>query len=128
MIATTELEIQAQMTQAFINTDPEEIVMMRPGRVRNPDTGAWEDSEGVPQDPQTVRIQEYQTNAGPLREVVVPGGEVEMPELYLLAMPGANIKEKDWFFWRSVKWQIDTIHPKPDYELRGDVVRYVAEV
>ena len=49
-----------------------------------------------------------------------------MPELYLLAMPDANIQRYDKFSWHGIDWQIDEIHFKPDYEMRCDVVRYVS--
>lgn len=121
---TAEYATQVRLTQAFIDTDPEVIVVTRRERVRNPDTGALEWVDGVPQDPQTVRLMEYNT-VGQVHVVTTPGGEAAMPDLYLMALPDANIREGDVFDWKGLDWKVDHIHMKPDYEMWADVIRNV---
>jgi hypothetical protein len=115
-----ELEIQATATRAFILADPEDLTLMR--RVRTPD-GSGGFTYGSPAAlavqtgrmiPQSDRVVELRTS----------DGRSAIPEWVLMMEPDSDMQRYDQFTWRGAVWEIVQIHNKPDYELKGDVIRY----
>jgi hypothetical protein len=51
-------------------------------------------------------------------------GRVALPEWVIMMEPDSDLQRYDRFTWRGIEWEIAQIHTKPDYQLKGDVIRY----
>lgn len=117
---TLELELQTAATRTFILADPEDLVFTRQAKV--PDgAGGFIETPNAPLAMQTGRMIP-QSDRVP--EITASDGRSARPEWVLLMEPDADMQRYDRFTWRGIVWEIAQIHTKPDYELKGDVIRY----
>jgi hypothetical protein len=121
MISNAELSLQVAGTRAFILADPEDIQLLRPTRTEDGE-GGWVNGDFAPLATQTCRMI---PQSDQVEEISTPDGRMARPEYVILFEPGSDMKRYDEFIWRDTRWQIVQIHSKPDYEMKGDVIRYV---
>lgn len=120
MISAAELEIQRKLTMAFVNADPETIVLTRREKVEDGAGGfTLQDS---PPEQQTVRMVP-QSDKVPVSSTL--DGERKRPEFIIVAMPLADIRRYDTFDFRGTTYQVSHVHDCPEYEFKADVVTYV---
>jgi hypothetical protein len=120
MMNAKELEIQMSATRAFILADPEDLDLTRSVRVSD-GAGGFETSTETPLATQTARMIPQSDR---VMEVTGSDGRRAVPEWVVMMEPGSDMKRYDRFQWRGITWEIAEIHTKPDYELKGDVIRY----
>lgn len=116
-----ELELQKAATRAFILADAEEINIVRTPRVSDGAGGFVESSPSINIAPQVVRMI---PQSDKVTEVAGSDGRRAVPEWVLLMEPGSDMQRYDRFVWRGVTWEIAQVHTKPDYEIKGDVIKY----
>lgn len=115
-----ELEIHRAATREFILHDPEDLVFLR--NVRTSDgAGGFVETADAPLATQTGRMI---PQSDKVPELTASDGRSARPEWVLLMEPDADMKRYDRFTWRNILWEIAQIHTKPDYEMKGDVIRY----
>lgn len=114
-----ELELQIGATRAFILADAEEIVLWRRGKVSD-GAGGFTLSPPVPLAPQTSRLI---PQSDMVLEIEDSNGRMAVPEWVIMMEPGSDLERYDQFEWRGLNWEISQVHMKPDYEMKGDVVR-----
>lgn len=120
MLSAVELELQTAATRAFILADAEEIALVR--RTKTSDgAGGFSWSVVGTLVEQTARLVP-QSDRVP--EIVGSDGRSARPEWVIMMEPGADIARYDQFVWRGNTWEIAQLHAKPDYEIKGDVIRY----
>lgn len=115
-----ELEIQATATRAFILADAEDLQLVRSTRSSD-GAGGWVYSTPVPLAIQTARLIPQSDR---VQEVITSDGRRAFPEYVILMEPSSDMQRYDQFTWRGIVWEISQIHYKPDYEMKGDVIRY----
>jgi hypothetical protein len=115
-----ELELQEAATRAFILADAEDLVLVRSTRVAD-GSGGWTYTTPVQLATQTARLIPQSDR---VLEVVSSDGRRAIPEWVLLMEPGSDMKRYDRFTWKGIVWEIAEVHYKPDYEMKGDVIRY----
>jgi hypothetical protein len=114
-----ELDLQVAATRAFILADAEDITLYR--SVRQSDgAGGYKYGTHVPLAPQVARLIP-QTDAVP--EFAGQDGRRATPEWVILLEPESDMQRYDRFEWRGDTWEIVQVHSKPDYEMKGDVIR-----
>lgn len=121
MINAVELELQKAGTRAFILADAEDIQFSRPTRVSD-GAGGWTYGSFVALAPQTCRLIPQSDD---VPEIAGQDGRMARPEYVILMEPGSDMLRYDEFTWSGIRWQIVQLHQKPDYEMKGDVIRYV---
>lgn len=115
-----ELDLQMSATRAFILADAEDVNFLR--SVRTSDgAGGFVSGPEVMIATQTVRMI---PQSDKVLEVTGSDGRRAIPEWVILMDPGSDMKRYDRFTWRNIVWEVAEIHTKPDYELKGDVIRY----
>lgn len=113
-----ELAVQKRMTQAFIDTRPETIVLTP--MVQAPDgSGGRKKTPGRPRPPQQVRFIED----GITRSVSEIGTQYTQAAR-LLAMPSTQIAVDDEFTWGGGTWRVEEIEFPNEYEIRATILRY----
>jgi hypothetical protein len=115
-----ELELQTTATRAFILADPEDLSFVRMTRTSD-GSGGWTYESPVSLAPQTARLIPQSDR---VTEVESSDGRRAVPDWILLMEPGSDMQRYDHFSWRGVEWEIAQMHFKPDYEMKGDVIRY----
>lgn len=114
-----ELKLQVETTRAFILADPEDLVLLRRDKISDGSGGFYFDNEqSLPS--QTARLIPQNDR---VPEVVTSDGKRGMPEFVILLEPDADVQRYDQFQWKNVRWEIAHLHLKPEYELKGDVIR-----
>lgn len=116
---TIELELQITATRAFILADAEDIVLIRQNR--QPD-GSGGFTYGSPVEIAT-QVARLIPQSDKVREVTAGDGRMAMPEWVIMMEPGSDMERYDTFTWRGDEWEIAQIHTKPDYQMKGDVIR-----
>jgi hypothetical protein len=115
-----ELELQITATRAFILADAEDIEIVR--RTRSDDgSGGFIYESPVALAAQVARLI---PQSDKVREVTAEDGRVALPEWVIMMEPDSDLQRYDRFTWRGIEWEIAQIHTKPDYQLKGDVIRY----
>ena len=114
-----ELELNKEATLAFILADPEDITLLRPHKVSD-GAGGFKLGSPTPLITQTGRLIPQSDR---VLEVRNSNGRMAMPEFVLLLPAEADLLRYDTFVWRGATWEIAQVHTKPDYELKGDVIR-----
>jgi hypothetical protein len=114
-----ELQLQASATRAFILADPEDLILVRRSR-QSDGAGGFTYANPVSLAAQTARLipQSDQT-----LEVIGSDGRSAHPDWVILMEPGSDLQRYDQFDWRGDLWEVAQIHQKPDYEMKGDVIR-----
>jgi hypothetical protein len=120
MMNAVELELQSAATRAFILADPEDLDLVRTLPVSD-GAGGFIGSSETPLATQTARMIPL-TDQVP--EIRGSDGRMAVPEWVVLMEPGADMARYDRFTWRGTEWEIAQIHFKPDYEAKGDVIKY----
>ena len=124
MMPAIERILMESQTAMFIDSDPELITIL-PRRTQVPDgAGGWTNVETFNNTPIKVRLI---PQSDKVPEVTPMEGRRKATEYVLLALPGTDVQRYDRFSWRDQVWQVDQIHDKPEYELKGDVVLYVGD-
>jgi hypothetical protein len=119
MMDPAELELQTAATRAFILADPEDLVLLR--KTKTPDgAGGFVGTAEASLATQVARLIP-QFDAVP--ELTGSDGRLAVPEWVLLMEPGSDIQRYDRFWWNDIQWEIAQLHYKPDYEVKGDVIR-----
>lgn len=120
MLNAVELQLQTAATVAFILADPEEIVLVR--RTKTSD-GAGGFTIGSPASlvEQTARLV---PQSDKVPEITGSDGRSARPEWVIMMEPGSDMARYDRFTWRGAEWEIAQMHYKPDYEVKGDVIKY----
>lgn len=114
-----ELQLQTDITRAFILADSEEIVFRRPERLED-NAGGFKYGPGEQElAPQTCRLIP-QSDRVP--EIAGSNGRMAVPEWVIIMEPESDIARYDRFVWRGKEWEIAELHIKPDYQLKGDVI------
>lgn len=117
MLNPEELAVQVQMTKAFIDADPVDLMLVNPAN-RIPDgEGGWVETDGDPVAchgrliPQSDKVP------------VITGGEGfrPAPEFILVTLPGSAMVKGSRFEYAGAHWVVDQIHTAPEYEKKGDV-------
>ena len=114
-----ELDLQIEGTQAFILADAEDLIFKRRSKVSD-GSGGFKFGAPIVLSEQTGRMIP-QSDRVP--EISGSNGKASKPQYVLLLMPSADVQRYDQFVWRGVTWEIAELHDKPDYELKGDVIR-----
>lgn len=111
---------QIENTRKFIAHNPTALALSR--SVRTPD-GAGGTLAGSPTalDPQTVRLVAPAPNAN--SEVTTTDGETLNTSYSIIAMPGADIQEGDWFMLRNARHEVIVVADIGGYEVRAEAVR-----
>lgn len=116
-----ELEMQLQITEKFIAADSSQVTMLRSEKLNDGAGGFILQNEApVTPDPVTVRMIPRSDRTP---ELALADGRILRPEFAILAMPDVDIQRYDEFYWNGVRWQVADVHPLPEYERKGDVVR-----
>lgn len=116
-----ELAAQVAITEGFIATRPETIVLTP--REEEPDgSGGTRWVDAPPRSPQQMRFVESGSMRSDARTTEV--GEQWAQEAVLLAMPDALIAVNDEFFWDGSTWKVDELMFPNGYEIRATVLRY----
>ncbi len=116
---TAELQLHKDVTRAFILADAESIVLRR--QEKNSDgAGGFILSPEFSLEPQTFRMIP-QNDRKP--EIADSNGRMAVPEFILLGEVGCDLRRYDRFTWKGDEWEIAEVHHKPDYEVKGDVIR-----
>lgn len=113
-----ELRAQQRISQAFIDADAQDVILMRSPRLDD-GAGGFTLGEAVPQGAQRLRLlpQEDGATARTTAE-----GETATPEYMLMGPWDANMERFDEFQIGTTRYQIVYIDDRK-YELKGEVVR-----
>lgn len=114
-----ELAAQVAVTEGFIATRPETIVLT-PVEVTGDGSGGELRTHGLPRPPQQMRLVE--SGNGDLRPTEV--GEQWVQEAVLLGMPDAAIEVNDEFPYDGSVWRVQQVMFPNGYEVRAVVLRY----
>lgn len=114
-----ELQLQASATRAFILADAEDLTLVRRSR-QSDGAGGYTYTTGAPLASQTARLIPQSDRT---LEVTGADGRSAHPDWILLMEPGSDMQRYDRFDWRGDTWEIAELHQKPDYEMKGDVIR-----
>lgn len=114
-----ELELQVTATRAFILADAEEITFIRKTR-QSDGVGGFTYGSPVELAPQVARMI---PQSDKVREIAGGDGRSAAPEWVIMMEPGSDIQRYDTFNWRGRDWEVAEIHTKPDYQIKGDVIR-----
>lgn len=115
-----ELQLHKDITEAFIMADVEEINFRKYTREED---GAGGFRMVGPVDIAT-QLGRMIPKTDSVPEIETSFGRMAIPEWTLLMAAGADIARYYRFTWRGLEWEVAQVHTKPDYERKGDVVRY----
>lgn len=122
-MTTTVQKIMTKSTLAFIEADPEALVLQRPGTVSSDGAGGKITANGTPLEcvvrliPQSDKVPTTATWEGTRANV----------EYVLMADPALrpSIPKGSTFEWHGKTYLIAQIHDKPTYEFKADVILHV---
>lgn len=116
-----ELSIQTEITRNFIASDPTDLILQPKGKM--PDgAGGFLNKPLAPREPQTFRLI---PQSDKVPEKQTSDGTYAVPEYVILGLPSTAMKRYDRFVWDGSTWEIVQIHPSPEYEKKGDVIRVI---
>ena len=117
---TDALHIKA--TQAFINENPEAIVLTRRAKVEQP-SGGFRYNAGAPLAAQTMRKVAI-GRVGAVTERVTEDGRTVMPSAVLICMPDADIARGDLFTLDGVPHEVVFIGKRPKWRISAEVIEH----
>lgn len=107
-------------TQAFINENPDDIVLMRAAKVAQP-SGGWRLGPPAPLASQVMRKVALNRVTAAV-ERVLPDGRTVHPTFTLIAMPDADIEAGDTFTLDGAKHEVVYVGDRPRWRLSAEVV------
>ena len=125
MLSDFELAVELKLTQAFILADPTTLSVRRQSRVNDGAGGFRLAPFGFPI---LVQVRMIPDSGGFGNDTSVDvsrgtNGVVADHKFTLLAMPDADIRRYDVFYWNGIDWFVSQLHLTPEYELKADIER-----
>lgn len=117
MIATAELEIQRQLTLAFIAADSRSIVLSRSTITAN-NSGGYKRGTPVPLAAQTMRLIPSQD--GSIERLTADGVAVS-PSYMLMGRWDADLQRWDRFMLDGTEYEVVFVNQNTQYETKGEV-------
>lgn len=119
-----ELALMIRQTQAFVNADPETIVITPAVSRVSDGAGGHQLVPGTPFEHVCRLIPQGGDQKSKVPTVSTWEGTRAVSEYVLLDVPSAAelIYKGDTFTWRGQTWKVLQIHDKPDYTFKADVV------
>lgn len=117
---TDALHIKA--TQAFINENPESIVITRRAKVVQP-SGGFRYSAGAPLAAQTMRKVALNRISAAVERVTEDGRTV-LPTAALVALPTADLQRGDLFTLDGVPHEVVHVSDRPKWRLQAEVIEH----
>jgi hypothetical protein len=117
MIATAELELQRQLTLAFIAADSFSVTLMRSTLTAN-NSGGYKRSAPTPLAPQTMRLIPSQD--GSIERLTADGVAVS-PSYMLMGRWDADMRRWDRFTLGGAEYEVVFINQNTQYETKGEV-------
>lgn len=118
-----ELNVQRQLTEAFINTMPVDITLIPRTRVSD-GMGGYTWSEQSPRTPQTMRLIEYSNEATVPEPVLASDGHQRYVQYELLAKWDAELGIWDHFEYDGDEWEVVEVYFNNGWERRAKVARF----
>lgn len=117
----TELAVLKKNTDAFIASNPTDIVITRIEE-QSDGHGGFLPGEPVDLEPQTVKIQPMRDRANVM--VSTAGEAVDVPTHEVVARWDADIKKNDTFEYRGDPYRVVFVDTALDYVVRAEVNRH----
>jgi len=118
MIRPAELKAQRLLSQAFIEADARDVILLRSARTDD-GAGGFTLGDPVSQGPQRFRLLPQEDGA---TERTTAEGETATPQYMLMGPWNANMQRFDGFTLDGIRYQIVYIDDRK-YELKGEVIR-----
>jgi hypothetical protein len=119
---TDALHIKA--TQAFINENPEDIILTRRAKVTQP-SGGFRWDAGAPLPAQVMRKVAINRVTAAVQRVTEDGRTV-FPTAALVALPSADIQSGDLFILAGVPHEVVFVSDRPKWRLQAEVIEHVS--
>lgn len=117
MIAAAELEIQRQLSAAFIAADAISVTLLRAVWANDGAGGAIK-GDAEPLAPQTMRLIPMGDGAS---ERFTASGEAVTPSYMLMAAHTADMQRWDEFVMAGRRYEVVFINENRQYEIKGEV-------
>lgn len=113
-----DLAVQRQLTLAFIDQKPVDVVLTPHTRERTP-TGGYKEVAGPPRDPITLTFVETSAQGGWPKPVPTLDGVERVAEMEIVAPWGSPIAVDDTFTFQGKDWEVIGVFFDNEYETRA---------
>jgi hypothetical protein len=114
--------VQDRITAAFIDLDPVELDIWRPGEDITDGAGGHTEGPATIVASKTFKlIQQSRSNRSQTSQTFT--GTVETPDYVIVSTTDFRFARGDFFTWNGFEYKIGSVHELPAYESKADVYR-----